>query len=59
MDSGVEQKIFEELNQISRQLKQIQRSLDRLDAQHRQQEPGMAEGIRKTRLKARQQRSDG
>ena len=53
MKTQLEQKIFEQLNQIARQLKEMQRSLDKLDAQHRKQESGLVQGLRKTRVKAR------
>jgi hypothetical protein len=54
MEQEIEQKIAGQRDKISRQLQKIQTSLDKLADQHRRQEPGLVQGLRETRLKARQ-----
>jgi hypothetical protein len=53
MEQRIEQRIVGQLDQISRQLEKIQLSLNKLADQHKRQEPGLTEGIKKTRAKAR------
>ena len=53
MEQQIELRIIGQLDQISRQLEKLQLSLNRLANQNERQEPGLTEGIKKTRAKVR------
>jgi hypothetical protein len=48
-----ERKIFQQLEQISRQLGKLQMAVDKLLTEQRREEPGLVQGIRRTRLVAK------